>query len=224
MATKKASIRWSMIDKANNLIVIVSGLASFIVIFSLVASKTLINQMSYQDRVAAAKQTALNQLKTDVTNSTDLTNSYKAFIRQPHNIIGGSPSGSGPQDGDNAQIVLDALPSQYDFPALTTSLASLLNSQGVQISGISGTDEQLTQQNEQTSSTPQAVPMPFEFTINSSYQNVVNALNAFEASIRPFDFQTVTLSGGQGNLTLDATAQTYYQPGKTFDITEEVVK
>ena len=42
----------------------------------------------------------------------------------------------------------------------------------------------------------------------------VNTAKTFEASIRPIQVQTITLSSDDANLNLTLAAQTYYQPQK----------
>ncbi|MEI9913750.1 MAG: hypothetical protein WDN66_01975 [Candidatus Saccharibacteria bacterium] len=66
--------------------------------------------------------------------------------------------------------------------------------------------------------------MPFTFTIDGPYQNVQNVIGIFEKSIRPFQFQTLTLSGDQSDVNLTVTAQTFFQPAKQFNITTENVQ
>jgi hypothetical protein len=145
-----------------------TSVAAFLVVFALVASNTLVGQMLYQNRVISAKKTAKTQLVSDLSARDSLVSSYKTFVNPTTNLIGGSSTGNGPKDGDNAQLVLDALPSQYDFPALATTLEKLLTADNLQIESITGTDEELTQQNT-SSSTSSPVTMPFQFEVSGSY-------------------------------------------------------
>jgi len=214
----------ALINQANSTVVILTSVAAFIFVFSLVASKTLFSQATYQNRVINADHQALNQLKSDITAANALNTSYNAFIATPQNILGGNPTGTGPQDGDNAKIVLDALPSNYDFPALVTSLQQMLNSQSVTINSITGSDDAVAQTTNQTSSIPQPVPMPFQVSVTGNYQSVQGVVTEFENSIRPIQIQKLTLTGNQDKLTLDITAQTFYQPAKSLNITKTVVK
>src|ERR1035438_5306204 len=124
---KFISTKQLKIDKANSTIVLVLAICSFVFVFSLVASKALISQYTYQNRVTSARQTTVNQLNTDKQEATTLINSYNTFINQPANIIGGSSSGTGNQDGTNVKVILDALPVKYDFPALVTSVQNLIS-------------------------------------------------------------------------------------------------
>lgn len=219
----KLSAKHLMIDKANQSMVVVLAVASFVVMFCLVASYTLLGQLAYQNKVIQIKKTALTQLKSDISNTQNLVTSYKAFVTTPQNIIGGSSTGQGPKDGDNARIVLDALPSKYDYPALATSLEKLTLDNGLTIQSITGTDDEAAQTNTD-SSTPAPVPMPFQLSVSGSYTNVKAFMSALQASIRPFQIQTLELSGNDANLTLTVTGQTFYQPSKNLNIKMEPVK
>lgn len=224
MAKMQISTKRLLIDKTNSRIVIYTSIAAFMVVFTLVSSNTLIHQATYQNRVIAAKKQAVSQLKTDVQSTSNLVTAYKAFVSTPQNVIGGDPNGTGPKDGDNAKVVLDALPSKYDFPALATSLEKLLTSQNVQIQSISGTDDEVAQSGGDSSGNPQPVPMPFQVSVSGDYQSIQNLIGVFNSSIRPFQVQTMLISGNESNMTLTMTAQTYYQPEKVFNVSTKVVK
>jgi len=213
-----------LIDKTNSRIVAYTAIAAFMVVFSLVASKTLIGQAAYQNRVIDAKKQAVSQLKTNIQSTSSLVTAYQAFVGTSQNIIGGTPSGNGPKDGDNAKVVLDALPSKYDFPALVTSLEKMLTSQNVQIQSITGTDDEVAQSSDQSSASPQPIAMPFQISVTGNYKSIQNLVNTFNSSIRPFQIQTMQLSGNEKNMTLTMTAQTFYQPEKVFDISKKVVR
>jgi len=224
MAHTTSHTKRSLIGKANSTIVTATAVAAFVLIFSLVASKSLFSQMSYQNRVINAKKKAVTQLQDNLSARDSLVTSYKSFVDRPQNILGGDPSGSGPQDGDNAKLILDALPSVYDFPALATSLEKLITSQNLQIVGITGTDQEVEQQSATTSGDPQPVAMPFQVQVAGSYDSIKNLVDLFDRSTRPFQVQTVSLGGNQSNMTMTLAAQTYYQPAKSFKIKTEVVK
>ncbi|HEY5667855.1 MAG TPA: type 4a pilus biogenesis protein PilO [Candidatus Saccharimonadales bacterium] len=214
----------ALISKANSTIVIATGVAAFLVVFCAVASKTLIGQAMYQNRVIAAKKQALSTLKGDLSARDSLVASYKSFIGTPQNILGGNPAGTAANDGDNAKIVLDALPSKYDFPALATSLEKLVANEGLTVMGISGTDKEITQAANQSSANPLAVAMPFQLQVSGSYQSIKGLVSDLERSIRPFQVLKVGLSGQEGSMTATIQAQTYYQPEKGLNIKTEVVK
>jgi hypothetical protein len=224
MAKSTSFTKRTMITQANKKILIMTSVAAFLVVFSLVAAKILVGQIAYQNKVISQEKLAETQLQTDLNARSNLVNAYQAFTNTPQNILGGNPSGTGGQDGTNSKIVLDALPSTYDFPALATTMEALIKSQNLQIGSITGTDEELAEQNNQESASPKPVVMPFEFTVSGSYQAIQNLINITEASIRPIQIQTVNMAGSQSNMTATISAQTYYQPAKTFGITKQGVK
>ncbi len=225
MANAAPSMKRLMIDKANTRIVAYVSVAAFILVFSLVATKTLVSQAAYQNRIITAKRKAVTQLKNDISATNQLKTSYDAFVGTSQNAIGGNPTGSGPQDGNNAKIVLDALPSAYDFPGLTTSLDNLLSVQnGVSINSISGTDDEVAQSANQSSSSPQPEAMPFSVSVSGNYASMQNVISVFERSIRPIQVQTLQLTGSNNTLIMNVTAQTYYQPTKSLNINEKIVR
>lgn len=224
MANQQTSIKRTLIDKSNTTIVAVTSAACFVVIFCVVASVSLFGQFTYQNRVISANRSALNLLKSDIQATSNLETAYTAFTSTPSNIIGGDPRGTGPQDGSNTKIVLDALPSKYDYPALATSLEAILTGQSVQIESINGTDASASQSADQSSSSPQPQAMPFEIVATGSYQAIQNVVSAFERSVRPFQIETLELSGNQNQLTITISAQTYWQPTKNLNITTKVVQ
>lgn len=223
MADELVSTKRTLINKANSTILAVVGVTCFVIVFCLVAGHVLFSQLLYQNRIISAKKTALAQLKTDARATSSLVSSYQTFIGNGTNVLGGSLTGTGSQDGDNGKIVLDALPSKYDFPALTSSLEKLLSGQKVTIQSISGTDEELSQP-ASGSTSPTPVAMPFQITVSGSYANIQNVVKTLEKSIRPIQVQTLTFSGSDQSLTMTLSAQTYYQPEKTFSIGQEVIK
>lgn len=219
-----ASIKRNLIAKSNATIVAVTSGACFIVVFCIVASVSLFSQFMYQNRVIGASQTALHQLKSNLQATDSLETAYNAFLGTPTNIIGGNPNGTGSQDGSNTKIILDALPSHYDYPALATSLENILSNQSVQIQSITGTDDAASQANNQSSVNPTPQPMPFQIVVSGNYASIQNVVTAFERSIRPIQIQTLELSGDQSQLTLTISAQTYWQPAKSLSISTKVVK
>jgi hypothetical protein len=224
MARTNAFTKRALISKANSTMVIATTSAAFVLIFALVAGKSLVGQMAYQNRVITGKKAALTQLNTDLDARDSLQSSYNSFVAQNPNVLGGDPSGSGDQDGDNATLILDSLPNYYDFPALTTSLEKIVSSQNLTILGITGIDQEVTEGANQSSPNPQAVAMPFQVEVSGSYQSVQDLTNVFLRSIRPFQIQTLQLSGDEGSMNATFGAQTFYQPGKTLNIKDEVVQ
>lgn len=222
MAGKKGtSSKHIQVDKANATVVILVSAAAFIATFTLVASKALLAQRAYQSRVIKEKTIARDQLDANLKAVTPLTEAYKTFVNQKVNVIGGVPQGIGNNDGDNAKIVLDALPSKYDFPAVVSSLEKLLQSKNFRLENIKGTDDEI---NQQATTANGLVEIPFEATIVGNYAGAKEAIVLFERSIRPFQIDTITITGGDADMSLKVVAKTYYQPEKSLKLTTKDVK
>lgn len=218
-ASNQKSVKRELIDKSMSQMVIIVAIAIFVLIFSLVSSHALWNKLTFQNKVISAKTTAKNQLQSDLAASKQITRSYLSFNDAKVNLLGSPVTGI---ENDNAKIVLDSLPSSYDYPALISSLQALLSNQGVTIDSIGGTDQSATIGSSESSNQP--IPEPFTFSVDGPYQNIQNLINTFEKSIRPFQFQTVSLSGDQSDVSLNVTAQTFFQPAKKFTIKTETVQ
>ncbi|MFZ1484007.1 MAG: hypothetical protein WAS36_03265 [Candidatus Saccharimonadales bacterium] len=213
----------ALIDKTNTTIVIIVSIAAFVSVFSLVATKTLVSQIAYQNRVISDKRAAVKQLTINNENMDKLKVSYNAFTGSTSNVLDGISTGIGPKDGDNAKIVLDALPNVYDFPATVASVQVLAASNGT-LSGISGTDNEVQEASNRLSATPNAVQIPFDMTSKGNYQQLVGLISALQRSIRPIEVQTLDVTGESGELNINIKAATYYQPGKSLAIKTKVVK
>ncbi|MDB5166061.1 MAG: hypothetical protein JWM37_133 [Candidatus Saccharibacteria bacterium] len=225
MAKPSLSSKRLQISRANSTVVIAAGAAAFIVIFSAIATKTLVSQAAYQGRVITAKRAAVKQLEADLNATKSLSDSYNVFNKKATNILGGSSAGTGPLDGVNSKIVLDALPSSYDFPALANSVEKLVVAQNLQIDNITGTDDQVNQAQNQSSSTPTPQPIPFAVTVTGPYTNVQAMIGSFEHSIRPIQVQSLTFTASEsGNIVMLINAQTFYQPAKSLNISTKVIK
>lgn len=210
------------IDRAQANVVIFVAVAAFITVFSLVSSKALLSKRGFQNRVITEKEKTLKTLKSNNDAAAKLVASYKSFNGTTDNLLGGNPSGTGDKDGDNAKLVLDALPSRYDFPGLTSSIAKMITSKGGALQNITGTDDEVAQAGNTSSSAP--VEMPFQVDAKSSPDGIQSILETFGKSIRPMTITKLTLSAEDSNsLRVSISAKSYYQPKKTLEIkTKEV--
>jgi hypothetical protein len=161
MAMSQFSTKRLQISKANARMVLVVAIAAFVSTFSLVALQALASQRSYQSRVIAEKEVAVAQLVANQEAVDSLKESYRQFVDRDDNVIGGNPTGQGDRDGDNAKIILDALPSTYDFPAVTSSVEKMLAERNYNIDSITGIDDEVAQQDvDSVNPEPIEIPMP----------------------------------------------------------------
>ena len=226
--TKRAQI-----DKTQARLLITMIIASLISVSSLVAAQGFFQQANYLNKVTSKKEDAVKQLKSNKESVNALVESYKTFASQNPNLIGGNKAGTDTRDGDNGRLVLDALPSSYDFPALATSIEKLL--QGYTINGITGTDSSAdTATTDDTSATSAAatgapaaagtVEIPFALSVTTDYKGFQTLAGTFEKSIRPIQVTKLQLSGKSSSLQVSIDAKTFYQPETGLKIESTVVK
>lgn len=200
-----------LVDKANTTVIISAAVAAALVVFSLFASMALIKKIGYQNDVISLRKAANEQLITNLDSTKQLVNSYEAFENTPESIIGTADK--------NSKIVLDALPSKYDFPALATSLDGIITGAGLTVESITGTDEEISAA--QTSVNPVPVTIPFEFSAKGGYDGVQKLITDLQRSIRPFKITTFDLSvDDSGVITVTVIGESAYQPAKELGIEE----
>ncbi len=214
----KVSIKHLQIDKSQSRILLVIIAATAITIFSLVATKAMVSKGLYQRRALHARREVVSQLKNNYSSAQSLFNQYKVFAQQDPNILGGSSNGSGNLDGNNPRIVLDSLPSNYDAPALATSIEKVLTIQNVTIGSLTVTDDPVNN-SDTPQAEPQAKPITFSFSGSTNYAGAMGLMQKFEQSIRPFDVTKLQISGTDNNLQITADMTTYFQPAKSLDLT-----
>lgn len=224
MAVAMFSTKRVAISKANAQIFAVVSVAAFLSVFCLVASGTVFGQIKYNARLTKEKEAANTQLDQNIAAYEDLLSSYQQFDRATKNIIDGNRNGNGDNDGPNSKIILDALPSVYDFPALTSSIEKILTDQGVKVTKVEGTDDEVNQQGNTSSTNPTAVEMPVSFTVETDYSGAQRVVSAIQRSIRPIKVTKLDMSGASNKMTIKIDAVTYFQPGKSVNITTKVVK
>jgi hypothetical protein len=212
------SLKQIQIDKSSSVTFAVVAIAIFLTLFSLLSAKALYSRLKYQNKVIASSQTALNQLKSDNVAVNQLSSSYNKFITTSPNLIGGSLTGTASNDGNNAKIVLDALPSEFDFPAEAANFEALIGGNGITVGGVAVTDVSGDAGTGTAPAGSSATPIPVNFTIMGALPDIENALTTVQDSIQPVQIQTMMISGDQSALNIAVTGQTYYQPAKHFTI------
>jgi cell division protein FtsB len=246
----QASVKHLQIAKANNLMFIVVALASVLIVFSLISAKTLMGVSSYQHKALKAKHDAIKKLQANIKAADALKKQYDTFENQNPNVLGGvggkevaeaiATQGEGAgsikvngqtinlsgQDGDNAKIILDALPSSYDFPALISSMEKIANQDHIPLQGVGGTDQGSTAATEGTGTTAahsQPVAIPFSLSAQTDYNTIKILINDMERSIRPMDLTTISFSGNGNSMNVSFQLNTYYQFPTSLQITQKEI-
>lgn len=217
------------VDQATRTMVISVAIAVFIIFFCIFSAHSLSKVLAYQNRVISQQSLAVSNLNKDITASKLLDTSYTKFNNTSgNNLLGASSTGTGPNQGDNAKLVLDALPSENDYPALVVDVENLFANQGVTINSINVSNTSTSSSTPTTAGPSIAVggaqPIPIGFSVTGPLSNLESFINHVSSSILPIQFLTVSFTGQQSALTMNVTAQTYYQPAIAFKVTTETVK
>lgn len=208
------STKHVLVDKANTTVIIAAAAAAALVVFSLFASKALIDKIAYQNKVISKRATANEQLEKNLEAKDQLVASYTAFNDSPESVIGTAES--------NSKIVLDALPSKYDFPALATSIDGIITGAGMSVESITGSD--LETSAEQSNVNPTPVVVPFDFTAKGSYESAQKLITDLQRSIRPFKIISIDFTASDGGIvSVNVVGETYYQPAKDLGIQNKKV-
>jgi len=210
------------LQQTNSSITIITAAATVLTIFALISSRSLLSQASYQRKVINAKRQTVKQLKANLDAAKTLITQYRVFEGQDPNVLGGAKAGQGPLDGNNSKIVLDALPSTYDFPALTSSIEKIFSTERISSPIISGTDNESVD-NATTATKPTPVTMNFTISGETNYNGAKTLVGDLEKSIRPFDIVSLTLTGSESVMKVGLSVNTYYQPSKSLTLTDTVV-
>ncbi len=211
----RLSIKRTLIGRANTtMTMIIGGTLSFVVA-AVILSAGLARQINHRGHVIREKKVASKALKQNVRAVASLVESFSQFDSAKESLINTKDA--------NSKIVLDALPSKYDFPALATSLEKILTDGGYTITQMSGTDNEASIDQE-AESNPQPVEMPFSLGIEGDYSKVIRVVSDLERSIRPIVIDNLEVSGTSSDTKLMISARTYYQPGKNLETSTKVVK
>jgi Tfp pilus assembly protein PilO len=215
MQKNNKSNKHALIEKSNTTMLIVIGVAAAVLSFTIVSTISLSRRLSYQSRVINARTDAEDQLNKNYSALQQLIESYEKFDSTEKSVIGTTET--------NSKIVLDALPSKYDFPALATSINKIIElTGGISSKNITGSDLEATA--EQSSIDPKPIEIPISISGEASYENIQKLVNNLQASIRPFKIKNVTFSGDQQKMNFNISMTTYYMPSKNLEIPLKEIK
>lgn len=220
MKPMNSSGKRAQVDKDKTMALVAIGIASVVLVAGIMVSKAFWSQATYLSKVVDKKEAAVKQLEENQESVETLRSSYSEFVSQNPNLIGGNSTETGGNNGDNAKLILDALPSVYDFPGLVTSVEALLSS--YTINSITGVDDSIIQQNASSGGAYVEIPLSMEFT--STYDGHKQAIDSLKRSIRPFKITRIELSGTNNELDSTIDVVTYFQPETGLRIERKVVQ
>lgn len=193
-------------------------IAAVAVSFCLAAGQYLFSKWQYNNKVLSAKYTASDTLAQNITNAKELKTNIDKLIAD--NDLASVKTD---QADSNLKSILDALPTTSDSAALATSLQlAVLNRSGVTIESITVPPESEQVDPAAVPATPQEIK--FSFIVSGSYDKIQQSILDIERTIRPMRVDSINLTGTDQNLRATVDATTYYQPSKSVNAAQELVK
>jgi Tfp pilus assembly protein PilO len=192
--------------------------AAVAVSFCLATGQFLFSKWQYNNNILNAKSEASNNLAQNIVNAKKLKDEVDSLVANSDLALVKTD-----QDDSNLKSILDALPTTADPAALATSLQqAILSRSGVTVESITVPPETDTP----TEAAVQAVPqeIKFSFVVTGTYDKVATMVKDLERTIRPIKITGISLNGTDANLRASIEAVTYYQPSKSVNATEELVK
>lgn len=199
--------------------------ASVLVAFALVVSVFLIKQIVFNEKVLIEKNNTIGVLDDNIEVSADLNKNVNK-LRADRNLALVRSSAS----DNNLDVVIDAMPYAADEVALGSSLQNVLltgaSIESIDVQSVDGGSSDSasidTGNLEQVGDSEYII---FSFKATGSSEQLQDILDRLNKSIRPISVISLQLeSAGANNLTMSVQAATYYQPQKTVELSEKVVK
>lgn len=203
------------IEDAKKTVLMIVVVAAVVVSVSLVTTNFLYNLGRYNARVISEKETAVDTINDNITAVSELVDSFRAFEEGPDLIASQG-------EKNNSSIVLDSLPSKYDYPALATSIESLVRKSGLRLDSFSGQDE--TSSAVQSAVQPTPIEIPFSVTVVGPYEDIQDFMNQLQNSIRTLSVDRLKLTGSDASIRAEITLKSFYQPSVSLDVETKVVQ
>jgi Tfp pilus assembly protein PilO len=181
-------------------------LTSIVVSFSMVGLKFLWDLRAYHSRVTEEKEQVRDTLSTNIENIGLLKTSFNLLE----------------QSKVDSKLVLDALPSKYDFPALATSVESLVTRSGLILSSFSGDDLEKEAVNRITD--PEPIEIPLNISVEGPYKNLIKFVDILSKSIRPMQVNRIEIQGTDENIRADILLSSFYQPGVSLEVETRTIQ
>lgn len=205
--TKPASAgKRQLIEKSNSTVVLVLAAAAFVLVFCLVILNFLWDLNGHNRRVISSKDQAAKILENNVQQIPELVTSFNVF-----------------EAGEvKSSDALDALPSKYDYPALATSMESLVSRSGLVLVVFSGDDEEESAIQSETD--PNPIEIEFTLQVEGTYANVQKFIENLQKTTRPITVKNIEMKGSDSNMKVTLDAVTYYQPATDLNVETRTIE
>lgn len=229
MATKEVALRKrQQIAKANRTMFLWVAGVSVIVGFAAVGSIFLMQKLAFNQKVINEKNNTVSVLTKNNAAVAELEENIRLLdTNEGLNSVKANPE-------DKAlQVILEALPADANSLALGSSLQQKLiagidgltleSLNVIPVAGVEVSDDSAVQDASTTTDETQN-----QITFNLAVSGDANALKAllerFERSIRAIDITNLVLEQANGKLTMTIDGRAYYEPARTIELKDKVVR
>lgn len=199
----------------NQFLIVMVMLAVVVWVVALIVSRAIIKTISFNNRLINKKQEVEQTLDTNLATVESLKAGYQEL-----ETLGPRP-----------QVIVQALPTTLDIPAIVSKLEALINA-----SGLSFTTFSLESSSEGTGD-PAGVSEPttvastgqnqeYIYTVGTqgAYQSVLKMIKNFEREISPTRLIELEIQGTQKTATATLRVKGFYQSALTTRYTKEQFK
>lgn len=212
----------TQISKANRTMFIWIAASAAVVGAALVIAFTLTQQLFYNEKVLAEKNTTIDILKNNNAVVPELESQVRALDASA--VLASAKA----KPNDQAlQVILDALPADANDLALGGSLQNKL------LAGISGLKiESLNVDSFSTDGTTEDASVSasgtnqitFQFAVSGNQTALKKVLTNLERSIRAIDILSLRIESQGSTQLMSVQARAFYEPARTLELRDKVVR
>lgn len=206
----KTSITHSVRKLSDNILIAsVMVVVTIVLVISVLISKQLWGDVSFNQKVISRKSAVNKTLE----NNTELLDTIKSNFELLE------------KDGPAPSLVLDALPVDLAYDNIGSEVEQAASRAGARLVLIA--PQLAADPNVAPASTPTATgvqEVPFRATASGNYQALQSFLKNLELNIRPIQVSVITLSGENDALSIDISFTTYYRPAVSVEPQVEVIQ
>lgn len=233
MATEGTALRKrQQIAKANRMMFLWIAGVSVVVGIAAVASLFLVQKALFNEKVLAEKSKTASTLQKNNQVVEELQNQIRV-LNTDDNLKGNMVEG----ETQPVQVVLDALPAGANSSAFGASLQQrFLQADGIRLESLSVEPVQDIEVADYGDNVQTGVVnadgesqyiVQFSFEVSTEANNAAalkDLLVRLERSIRPITLTNTVIEAQGDRLSLRAEGYTFYQPARTVDLKDKVVK
>lgn len=218
----------TQISKTNRMMFVWIAISSVIVGIALVVAFSLVQQLLYNERVLAEKENTVTILKHNNSVIPELQTQVRVLdANEALRLVRAS------EENQAVQVILDALPSEANSPALGASLQNKLLTgingltiESLQVDPVQGVEilAEDASVEDASASGDGANQITFQFSLSGSPEALKQVLTNLERSIRAIDILTLRIESQGANQLMSVQARAFYEPARVLELKDKVVK